>query len=338
MKAAVATAYRQPLVLTEVPEPEIGVLEVLIRVKACGVCHSDVHIVDGDFTWGSRLPVIPGHEVAGIVEGLGAEVHHLKVGDRVGLPWLQATCGHCRFCIQGEDVLCTAQKATGLNVDGGFAELVCAPAHSTTVIPDALDLVEAAPLFCAGVTVFTPFQYAGYRTGNRVAVLGIGGLGHLAVQFARALGAEVIAVSRGQEKLQLARYLGAHHGIDFSKDNLAPALQALGGADLILAPTLDTDSMTAAIDGLAADGTLVVLAGGRKPVQFTGGQLIGGRKRIMGSVAGSRKDMRATLEFAARHAIRPQIEIHPLEAANEALDRVRENKPRFRAVLLPNQN
>lgn len=333
MKAARAVVYKQPLVIGQVRDPEVGPNEVLIRVKACGICRSDVHVIDGDFTWASKLPVIPGHEVAGTIERLGEQVDHLKLGARVGLSWPQAACGHCDYCVRGEDVLCPTQRATGVNVDGGFAELVRAPAASVTIIPDALDLVEAAPLFCAGVTVFTPFEYAHCRPGDRVAVLGIGGLGHLAIQFARALGAEVIAISRGPEKLEFAFKLGAHHGIDATQVMPAEALKVLGGANLILATTVDASSIAAVIDGLAPDGTLVILGGGGQPVQFFAGQLIGGRKRIMGSAAGSLKDMRATLECAARYDIRPMIETHRLEAANQALDRVRANKPRFRAVL-----
>lgn len=335
MKAAVLPDYNQPLEFRDVPVPSIGPLEVLIKVHACGVCGSDVHLVDGDFKEMSQVPVIPGHEVAGVIEQVGEQVKYLKPGDRAGIPWTQGTCGHCRYCVSGESVLCPEQQATGVSLNGGYAEYAKAPARDVTVIPDELSFEEAAPLFCAGVTVYTPFNYVGFKPGQTVAVLGMGGLGHLALQFAHALGAKTIAVSRGTDKLQLAKEkLGADEAIDSSSDDWVEKMQQMGGADVILSTANSSKLMGQAIHALAPEGTLVLLAVDDKELVLPPPMdLIGARRKVMGSPSGSIKDMRETLEVAARHGVRPMIETHPFEDAQVALDRVREGKPRFRAVL-----
>lgn len=335
MKAAVLPDYHQPLEIRDVPVPSIGPLDVLVKVHACGVCGSEVHLVDGRFEGMSQVPVIPGHEVAGVIEQVGELVNYLKPGDRVGIPWTQGTCGHCRYCVSGESVLCPEQQATGINLNGGYAEYAKAPARDVTAIPDVISFEEAAPLFCAGITVFTPFNYAGFKRGQTVAVLGLGGLGHLAVQFAHALGAKTIAVSRGTDKLQLAKEkLGADEAIDSSSDDWVQKLQQMGGADIILSTANSSKLMGQAISALAPEGTLVLLAVDDKELVLPPPmELINGRRKVMGSVTGSIKDMREMLEVAATHNVRPMIETHPLEQAQLALDRVREGKPRFRAVL-----
>lgn len=335
MKAAVLPDYHQPLEIRDVPVPSIGPMEVLIKVHACGMCGSEVHLVDGDFKGMSQVPVIPGHEVAGVVEQVGELVPNLKKGDRVGVPWTQGTCGHCRYCIHGESALCPEQQATGVSLNGGFAEYVKAPARDVTKIPDEISFEEAAPLFCAGVTVYTPFNYVGFKQGQTVAVMGVGGLGHLALQFAHALGARTVAVSRGEDKLQLAKEkLGADEALDSSSDEWVQKLQQMGGADVILSTANSSKLMGQAIHALAPDGTLVLLAVDTKEILFPPPMdLINARRRVMGSPSGSIKDMRETLEVAAKHGIRPMIETHPLDDAQLALDRVREGKPRFRAVL-----
>ncbi len=335
MKAAVLTDYHQPLEIRDVPVPSIGPLDVLIKVHACGVCGSDIHLVDQEFAGMSQVPVIPGHEVAGTIEHVGELVTYLKRGDRVGVPWTQGTCGHCRYCVRGESALCPEQQATGISLNGGYAEYVKAPARDVTVIPDAISFEEASPLFCAGVTVYTPFNYVNFKPGQTVAVMGIGGLGHLAIQFAHALGARTIAVSRGADKLQLAKEkLGADEAIESSREDWVQQLQKMGGADVILSTANSSKLMGQAIRALAPEGTLVLLAVDNQDLVLPPAvELIGGRRKVMGSPSGSIKDMRETLEVAARHGVRPMIETFPLDQAQTALDRVREGKPRFRAVL-----
>ncbi|MEH1832987.1 MAG: alcohol dehydrogenase catalytic domain-containing protein [Nostoc sp.] len=338
MKAAVLTNYHQPLELRDVSIPDIGPLDVLIKVHACGVCGSDVHLVDEDFKEMSTLPLIPGHEIAGVIEQVGEQVNYLKKGDRVGVPWAQHTCGHCRYCVRGESILCPEQLVTGVSLNGGYAEYTKAPARDVTVIPDEISFEEAAPLFCAGLTVYTPFNYVGFKPGQTVAVMGVGGLGHLALQFAHALGAQTIAVSRGEDKLQLAKEkLGADEVIDSSTDEWVQKLQQMGGADVILSTANSSKLMGQAIHALAPNGTLVLLAVEYKEIIFPSPMdLIGGRRRVMGNPSGSIKDMRETLEVAAKHGVRPMIETHPLENAQQALEHVRDGKPRFRAVLTMN--
>ncbi|MDF5726185.1 MAG: alcohol dehydrogenase catalytic domain-containing protein [Rhizonema sp. PD37] len=338
MKAAVLPDYHQSLEIRDVPVPEIGPTEVLIKVHACGICGSDVHLVNEEFKGMSTVPVIPGHEVAGVVEKVGKQVNYLKKGDRVGIPWTQHTCGHCRYCVRGESTLCPEQKATGINLNGGFAEYTKAPARDVTLIPNEIPFEEAAPLFCAGVTVYTPFNYVNYKPGQTVAVLGVGGLGHLALQFAHAMGARTIAVSRGDDKLQMAKEkLGADEAIDSSTEEWVEKLQQLGGADVILSTANSSKLMGQALHALAPEGTLVLLAVDNKEIVFPSPMdFILGRRRVMGNPTGSIKDMRETLEVAAKHGVRPMIETYPLDKAQEALERVRDGKPRFRAVLTMN--
>src|SRR4030067_850504 len=214
MKAAVCEAFGKPLVIKDVPEPSVGPDEVLIRMKGCGVCHSDLHLVDGDWAdWGTPLPIIPGHEVTGVVEKAGERAAGLKPGDRVGVPWMQYACGRCPACRSGAEMLCATGKSTGGTVHGGTAERVKAPAAFTHRIPEGLDLGDAAPLLCAGITVFSPLRRAGNLAGKTVAVAGIGGLGHLGIRMAAAMGAHVVAITRGGGKKDPAHELGAHAGI-----------------------------------------------------------------------------------------------------------------------------
>ncbi len=336
MKAAVCEAFGKPLVLKEVAEPGIGPLDVLIRVKACGVCHSDVHLVDGDWaSWGTPVPIIPGHEVTGVVEKAGGQVTTLAPGDRVGVPWMQFACGGCGPCRSGAEMLCPSQKSTGVTVPGGYAEYLQAPAAFAHKIPEGMDLVSAAPLLCAGITVFAPLRRAGNLAGKTVAVVGLGGLGHLAVRMAAAMGARVVAVFRGEEKAAMARGLGAHAVIDSEKEKIGKRLSSMGGADLILLTAISARTFEQCIPGLGPNGTLVVLAAIAETASLIPAGLITGQKRIEGSVIGTRDDMDAMLRFAADHGIEPTVEIHPLDRANDVLQRLREGKVRLRAVLIP---
>jgi propanol-preferring alcohol dehydrogenase len=336
MKSAVCEAFGKPLVLTEVPAPSPGPREVLIRVAGCGVCHSDLHLVDGDWKdWGTPLPIIPGHEVTGIVEKAGAEVVSVSPGDRVGVPWMQFACGECAPCRAGAEMLCAAQKSTGVTVNGGYAEFVKAPAAFTHRIPEGLDLVDAAPLLCAGITVFAPLRRAGNLAGKTVAVAGIGGLGHLGIRMADAMGARVVAILRGEEKIALARRLGAREIIDSQKEKIGKRLSSLGGADLILLTGISARLFEQCIPGLGPNGTLVVLAAIAESASLIPAGLITGQKAICGSVIGTRDDMDAMLRFAADHGIAAMVERHPLKNVNEVLERLRQGKVRLRAVLTP---
>jgi D-arabinose 1-dehydrogenase-like Zn-dependent alcohol dehydrogenase len=303
-------------------------------VAGCGVCHSDLHLVDGDWKdWGTPLPIIPGHEVTGIVEKAGAGVESLSPGDRVGVPWMQFACGECAPCRAGAEMLCAAQKSTGITVNGGYAEFVKAPAAFTHRIPEGLDLVEAAPLLCAGITVFAPLRRAGNLAGKTVAVAGIGGLGHLGIRMADAMGARVVAILRGEEKIALARRLGAREIIDSQKEKIGKRLSSMGGADLILLTGISTRLFEQCIPGLGPNGTLVVLAAIAESASLIPAGLITGQKAICGSVIGTRDDMDAMLRFAADHGIAAMVERHPLKDVNEVLERLRQGKVRLRAVL-----
>jgi alcohol dehydrogenase, propanol-preferring len=336
MKAAVCESFGTPLVIRDLPRPEPRPDEVLVRVKACGVCHSDLHLVDGDWKdWGTPLPIVPGHEVTGVVEKAGAGVSGLSPGDPVGVPWMQYACGRCAPCRSGAEMLCAAQKSTGVTVDGGYAEWVKAPAAFVHRIPDGLDLVTASPLLCAGITVFSPLRRAGNIAGKTVAVAGMGGLGHLGVRMAAAMGARVVAVFRGEDKRTLARDLGAHAVIDSGKERAGKRLAAMGGADLILLTGISARLFEECIPGLAPNGTLVVLAAIAEPAKVIPAALLTGQKRIVGSLIGTRDDMDAMLRFAADHRISPVVEIHPLEQVNDVLARLREGKVSLRAVLIP---
>ncbi len=336
MKAAVCEAFGKPLVLKDVPDPVPGPGELLIRVKGCGVCHSDLHLIDGDWKdWGTPLPIIPGHEVTGIVEKPGAEAGSFAGGDRVGVPWMQFACGNCPPCRSGAEMLCAAQKSTGVTVHGGYAELVKAPAAFTHRIPDGMDLVDSAPLLCAGITVFAPLRRAGNLAGKIVAVAGIGGLGHLAIRMADAMGARVVAILRGEEKVPLARKLGAREVIDSEKEKVGKRLASMGGADLILVTGISARLVEQCIPGLGPNGTLVVLAAIADKASIVPAGLMTGQKRICGSLIGSRDDMDAMLRFSADHGISPTTERHPLDKVNEVLSRLREGKVRLRAVLVP---
>jgi propanol-preferring alcohol dehydrogenase len=336
MKAAVCETFGKPLVLKDVPEPTVGPDEVLIRMKGCGVCHSDLHLVDGDWKdWGTPLPIIPGHEVTGVVEKTGDQVTGLKPGDPVGVPWMQYACGQCPACRSGAEMLCAAQKSTGVTVDGGYAERVKAPAAFTHRIPDGLDLVTAAPLLCAGITVFSPLRHAGNLAGKTVAIAGIGGLGHLGIRMAAAMGAHVVAITRGEDKKELAHELGAHEVIDSQKEKTGNQLARVGGAYLILLTGISSKLFEDCIAGLGPNGTLVVLAAIAEPAKVIPAALLFGQKKIAGSIIGTRDDMDAMLAFAADHRIAPIVERHPLGKVNDVLDRMRQGKIRLRAVLTP---
>jgi alcohol dehydrogenase len=314
------------------PTPRPG--EVLVRVRACGVCHGDLMVQEGLFPF-ARYPIVPGHEIAGTVEQLGDGVDWLKPGSRVGLSALGASCGHCAFCLDADEFLCSSMAFTGVTGDGGYQEFMVANAAYVVPLPDTIDFAEAAPLMCAGLTVFSALRHAGFRAGDRVAVVGLGGLGEMGVLYARAMGGRVAIVSSTAEKESDGRALGAELFIHSKTSAPAEALTRWdGGANVILSTASSVECANAAFPGLAPNGTLVLLGAGPGDVSLNPMALVMGRRRVMGSPAGSRKDLRDTLAFAAEHGVRPRVTRFPLERANEALRAMHERALRGRAVLV----
>jgi alcohol dehydrogenase, propanol-preferring len=338
MKAAVLREFKKPLTLEEVGQPHPGVDEILIQVEACGVCHSDVHVADGDWSQFAKLvksPLILGHEIVGVVVDKGAEVRHRQTGDRVGVPWIHWTCGECEFCREGNENLCRQQKITGVTVDGGYAEFVKAPASHALRIPDGLSSAQAAPLFCAGVTVYRALKHAGILPGQRLAVFGIGGLGHLAVQFGKALGAEVIAIDISEEKLALARALGALVTINAATNNVVKELRNRGGVHVSLVTSAARAAYDVAFCCVRPTGTLLVVGLPADPICFLPILMAAGEIRIQASTVGTRQDVREVLAMAADGKVRCQVASRPLVEANEALDQLRRGQVSGRLVLAP---
>jgi len=332
MRAAQVRTAKGPFEVVEREIPDPGPGSVRIKVQASGICHSDSLTKEG--LWpGLRYPRVPGHEVAGIVDAVGAGVTDFEKGARVGLGWHGGHCGHCASCRRGDFVTCQFGQIPGITFDGGHADYVVAPAVALARIPEGLSAAEAGPLMCAGITTFNSLRHAGARSGDLVAVLGIGGLGHLGVQFAARMGYETVAVARGRDKEPLARKLGAHHYIDSETQDPAKELSALGGAKVVLATVTSGKAMTAALGGLAIDGTFVVLGAAYEPIEVPPLLLISGRRRVMGWPSGSSADSQDTLAFAARNGVKPMNELFPLERVSEAYDRMMSGKARFRVVL-----
>src|SRR5277367_4324675 len=318
------------LVERAIPEP--GRTEVRIKVEACGVCHSDVLVKEG--VWpGLKYPRIPGHEIAGRIDAVGADVTNWKPGQRVGVGWHGGHDFTCDPCRRGDFVLCQNEKITGISHDGGYAEYMIAPAESVAAMPDELPAPEAAPLLCAGITVFNALRNAEARAGDLVAIQGIGGLGHLGVQYARQMGFRTLAIGRGKDKEALARKLGATPYVDTETADPTAELQKFGGARIVLATAPDSKAISALVNGLAPGGKLVVIGASPEPFSITSLQLIMARKTIQGWPSGTAKDSEDTLQFSALSGVRPMIEKFPLEKAAEAYDQMMSGRVRFRAVL-----
>jgi len=309
-----------------------GPNQVRIRVEACGVCHSDSATVEGLFPidW----PRVPGHEVVGRIDALGPGVQGWAVGQRVGVGFLGGSCGYCEFCRNGDLVNCRNQEFTGVHSDGGYAEVMIAKATGLMRIPDDLSSAGAAPLLCAGLTTFNALRNAPAKAGELVAVLGIGGLGHLGVQYARHMGFEVAAIGRGTESAELAKKLGAHHYIDSAASDPAAALQALGGAKVILITASGGKTLAATFKGLRPGGVSIDLGVGPEPIEITSMDLIFGERKVAGSLTGNPATGDATLRFSALSGVSAMIETVPLEQAAEAYARMMEGKARFRIVLV----
>jgi len=332
MKAVQVSKPGGVLELVERPIPEPGRGQVRIRVDACGVCHSDVMVKDG--LWpGLQYPRVPGHEIAGRVDTVGADVANWKPGQRVGVGWHGGHCFTCDPCRRGDFILCQFEKVTAISFDGGYAEYMIAPAEAVAAMPDDLPADEAAPLLCAGITVYNPLRNSGARAGDLVAIQGIGGLGHLGIQCARRMGFRTVAIGRGGDKEPLARKLGAHEYVDTSAGAPAQALQKLGGARVILATAPDAKSISALIDGLAPGGKLVIVGAAPDALSVSPLQIILSRRSIQGWPSGTAKDSEDALQFSALTGVRPMIERYPLEKAAEAYDQMISGRARFRAVL-----
>ncbi|MER5888998.1 alcohol dehydrogenase catalytic domain-containing protein [Streptomyces sp. NPDC001941] len=315
--------------------PEPGAGEVRIAVEACGVCHSDAMFVSAALP-GVTFPEVPGHEIAGRVEALGegARERGWRVGDRVAVGWFGGSCGHCRSCRAGDFIVCRELKVPGWAYDGGFAEKVVAPVDALARIPEELSSVDAGPLACAGVTVFNGLRRSQARPGDLVAVLGLGGLGHLGVQYAVAMGFETVAVARGAQKADFAARLGAHHYVDSTAAApVGEALQALGGAKVVLATAGNSAAISATVDGLAPRGEVVVIGADPTPMTVSPAQLLGSAHVLRGHPSGTSRDVEDTMAFSVLHGIRPMTETMPLSRADEAFRRMLAGEARFRMVL-----
>jgi D-arabinose 1-dehydrogenase-like Zn-dependent alcohol dehydrogenase len=318
------------LVERGVPQPDAG--QVRVKVEACGICHSDALIKDG--VWpGLQYPRVPGHEVMGRIDAFGSGVTGWQIGQRVGVGWHGGHCFYCQQCRRGDFTMCVNRKITGIDFDGGYAEYMIAPAAALAAVPDELAPEDAGPFMCAGVTVFNALRNSGARGGDVVAVHGIGGLGHLGVQYARQMGFVTVALGRGKDKEPLARKLGAHHYIDSAGDNAAAELQKLGGARVILATAPNAAVISSLVDGLSVDGKLLVPAAPAESLSVNAISLIMGRRSVAGWYSGTAKDSQDTLEFSVLSGVRPMTEVFPLERVAEAYERMISGKARFRVVL-----
>jgi D-arabinose 1-dehydrogenase-like Zn-dependent alcohol dehydrogenase len=334
MRAAVIRKAGGGVQIEERERPTPGPDEVLIRIHACGVCHGDLMVRDGHFPF-ARYPIVPGHEIAGTVEATGERVRTLARGARVGVSALFSSCGVCPQCIGADEFLCAKLEFTGVTKDGGFQEYMLAPAAYVAPLPDELDFADAAPLTCAGLTVYSGMRHAGFRPGNKVAVIGLGGLGHMAVLFAKAMGGQVAVLSTSADKEREAHGLGAERFIDVKSANPAEALKEWGGgADLILATAPDAETMAAAFPGLAVNGTMMVLGSPFAPISLSPVDLIMGRRRLMGSPAGSRKDLLDTLAFAAAHGLRPSVKRVALQDLASSFGEMDKGHMRGRTVVV----
>jgi D-arabinose 1-dehydrogenase-like Zn-dependent alcohol dehydrogenase len=333
MRAVQVTRANGPLetVEREIPEPAQG--SVRIKIEACGICHSDSVTKEGIWP-GIRYPRVPGHEIAGVINAVGAGVAGWQEGQRVGVGWHGGHCGYCDSCRRGDFVTCQiAPQVTGVAYDGGYAEYMIAPAAVLASIPENLSAVDAAPLMCAGVTTFNSLRNSGARPGDLVAILGIGGLGHLGVQFAAKMGFKTVAIARGTDKEPLARKLGASVYIDSKTQDPSAELLKLGGAKIVLATVTNGDAMSAVLGGLGVNGKLIILGAAAEPLQAGGLPLLLGRRSIVGWPSGNSIDSQDTLAFSALSGVRPMTEVFPLARAAEAYEHMMSGKARFRAVI-----
>jgi propanol-preferring alcohol dehydrogenase len=338
MKAAVLHEFKKPLVIEEVKRPTPSPEEVLIEVEACGVCHSDLHVADGDWKQLAGIvkkPLILGHEIAGRVVEKGEKVRDLQLGDRVGVPWVHWTCGDCEFCRGGNENLCIKQAITGVTVDGGYAEFAKAPASHVTKIPSNLPPEEVAPLFCAGVTVYRALKHAKILAGQRLAVFGVGGLGHVGIQIGRSLGAEVTAIDISDEKLAQAKSLGASHTLNAASSDAVKQLRGKGGVHVAIVTSAAKAAYDMAFYCLRPTGTLLVVGLPADDICFPPIMMSAKEVRIQATAVGTRDDLREILAMAAAGKVQCQVTSRPLAHVNEVLEDLRHGRIAGRVVLTP---
>ncbi|MGH9838127.1 MAG: alcohol dehydrogenase catalytic domain-containing protein [Blastocatellia bacterium] len=338
MKAAILHAFAEPLRIEETPTPAPGPGEVVVKVAACGVCHSDLHLALGEWDMLrpiTKLPLILGHEVAGTISALGEGVTGFAFGDRVGVPWLHYTCGECEFCLAGRETLCSKQQVTGCTVNGGFAEFIKAKASHTAKLPDNLSFEQAAPLLCAGLTVHNAMKTAAVEAGQKVAIFGIGGLGHLAVQLAKARGAEVVAVDVADDKLALARECGADMLVNAATSQAHKEIKkaTVGGAHVVMVTSGSRAAYETALRSLRKGGTLSIVGMSPEPVSLSTVAMVSGEYHIVASAVGTREDLREVLQLAAAGRVKCRIETRPFAEVDEILNEMKEGRLVGRVVL-----
>jgi len=336
MRAVQVKSANGPFELVERPIPEPGPGRVRIKVQACGVCHSDVFTKTGAFP-GIQYPRVPGHEVVGTIDAVGQGVPDWRQGQRVGVGWHGGHCGHCPSCRRGDFITCVNGQVPGIAYDGGYADYMIAPFEALAAIPEELASAEAAPLLCAGITTYNALRHSGARPGDVVAVLGIGGLGHLGVQFAAKMGYRTVAIARGADKGPLAKKLGAHIYLDSVAQDVPAELKKLGGAKVILSTVTSAKAISAVLGGLGVDGKMIVVGAAPEPIEVSPFLLIGGRRSVEGWPSGTSIDSEDTLAFSALAGIRPMIETMPLERAAEAYEKMMSGNARFRMVITTGQ-
>lgn len=332
MRSVQVSKPKGPFEIVERDIPEPSATQVRIKVQACGICHSDSFTKEGLLP-GIQYPRVPGHEVAGVIDVVGKDVTEWKPGQRVAVGWHGGHCGHCESCRRGDFVTCQYAQVPGISYDGGYADYVITPTVALASIPDQLSATEAAPLMCAGITTYNALRNSGARVGDVVAILGVGGLGHLAIQFAAKMGFKTIAIARGKDKEEMVKKLGAIHYIDGQSQNTVEELAKMGGAKVILATLPSGKAMSAVLGGLGVNGKLIVIGASDEPLEVPPNLFISGRRSIVGWPSGTSIDSQDTLNFSVLSGVRSMNEIFPVERASEAYDLMMSGKARFRVVL-----
>ena len=332
MRSVQVSKPRAPFEIVERDIPEPGVRQVRIKVQACGICHSDSLTKEGLFP-GIEYPRVPGHEIAGVIDAVGRDVIEWKAGQRAAVGWHGGHCGHCESCRRGDFITCSYAQIPGISYDGGYADYMIAPTEALAIIPDELSATDAAPLMCAGITTYNALRNSGARVGDIVAILGIGGLGHLGVQFAAKMGFRTIAIARGKDEEELVKKLGARLYIDNRSQNAVEELNKLGGAKVILATVPSGKAMSEILGGLAVNGKLVIIGASDQPIEVPPFLFIQGRRSLVGWPSGTSIDSQDTLSFSVLSGVRSMNEVFPLERAAEAYELMMNGKARFRCVL-----
>lgn len=334
MKAAIVKEFQTKLQIEDTQKPTPGAGQALVKLEACGVCHTDLHAINGDWPVKPKLPLIPGHEGVGIVEAIGPDVTSVQVGDRVGIPWLYSACGECDYCLQGKETLCHSQENGGYSVDGGYAEYCLAAADYVAKIPENLSSVEAAPILCAGVTTYKALKVSGAKPGDWVAIYGIGGLGHVALQYAKAMGFNVVAVDIADEKLELAKKLGADITVNGKNEDPAEAIQQqVGGVQAAISVAVSQVPFEQAYRSVKRGGTLVAVGLPHEDLPIPIFNTVLNGITVKGSIVGTRIDMKEALDFAARGKVKAQIETAPLSDVNAVLEKMEKGQINGRIVL-----